>query len=122
MSDVYVKFESRLPAIVAIGVHLSNESVEHASEKIVQGCQARSRVESGTMRDGWTMEQVESETWRVYNPVSWTIFNELGTMYMSPQPMLIPTLEEVMPEFEAEVASSWFRAGTFTRMTPGGRI
>lgn len=122
MPNAYVKFESRLPIIVAVGVQMTREAAGNAATAIEQGCKSRSRVLTGTMRNGWQTEQVESDTFRVYNPVSYTIFNELGTMYMAAQPMLIPTLEEVMPDFEAEVKASWYGAGKTVGIMPGGRI
>lgn len=118
----FVRFKSRIPLIVEVGVKESNQSAEEAAMAIEQGCKERSRVATGNMRNGWQTEQVASETFRVYNPVYYTIFNELGTVYMAAQPMLIPTLEEVMPQFEAKVAASWYGAANRMGISRGGRI
>lgn len=117
-----VTFKNRFPAIIAVGNQGSAEAAEQAAIAIEQGCKERSRYRFGTMRNGWQTEKVESMTYRVYNPVYYTIFHELGTVFMAPQPMLIPTLEEVMPDFEADVAQSWFGTAGVGIMVRGGRI
>lgn len=61
---------------------------------IVEGCQARSRVDTGEMQEGWTIEQRSAMTYAITNPVEHTIYNEFGTVHMAAQPMLVPSVEE----------------------------
>lgn len=119
----YVKLTNRFPAIIAVGNSGTAEDAEQAAIAIEQGCKEKSRYATGTMRNGWQTEQVDTMTWRVFNPVGYTIFNELGTVFMSAQPMLIPTIEEVMPDFEADVRASWVATRAFgVKFVPGFRI
>jgi HK97 gp10 family phage protein len=61
--------------------------------RIVDEAQRRSRVRTGTMRDGWTAERTGAYEYTVFNDVPWTVYNEYGTRYMSAQPMLGPAVE-----------------------------
>lgn len=119
----YVRLQNRFPAIIAVGNKMTAEDAEQAAIAIEQGAKERSRWRSGTMRNAWQTEQVASMTWRVFNPVEYTIFNELGTVFMAAQPMLIPTIEEVMPDYEAAVRASWVATKAFgVKFVPGWRL
>lgn len=68
--------------------------VEQTIEAVDQGAQARSRVRTGRMRDGWQHEMVSDTEGTVYNEVPYTEHNEYGTVRIPPQPMLHPALDD----------------------------
>lgn len=69
-----------------------------AAENIKQGAANRSRVRTGKMQKGWSVEHGPEES-TVFNPVNYTIYNEYGTVRMSAQPMLTPAVEEERGRF-----------------------
>jgi HK97 gp10 family phage protein len=83
------------------------------AQRIQDEAKLRSRVRTGRMRDAWKTEQVERHEWEVHNDISYVIYNEYGTRYMSAQPMLGPaveaeshrqlTVKEIQKAFDHEV-------------------
>lgn len=51
------------------------------------------RVDTGTMRRGWTAQRVDRFRWRVGNSVFYAPFHEFGTSRLSASPMLGPAVE-----------------------------
>lgn len=76
-----------------------------SAENIRKGAARRSRVRTGRMRDGWSVEHGPEES-TVYNPVDYTRFNEWGTVRMSAQPMLTPAVEDERAAFTEAVISA----------------
>lgn len=66
-------------------------------------CMAHSRVATGEMRDGWTAEQTSDTSGIVYNDVPHTAPNEYGTVQMTAQPMLHPSIDEEKPIFATKL-------------------
>lgn len=90
---------SRIPTVQQeLGPRLAL-AVEHIALIIQRGCQIRSRVDTGQMRSGWRVHQTALYEWTISNAVVHAIFNELGTRYMSAQPMLVPSVEAAEPLF-----------------------
>lgn len=104
----FVRIIDRFPEVIVSANSETARALDKAADKIETGAKQRSRVDTGTMRGGWTTERINNFTRMVYNPVYYTIFHEYGTIYMSAQPMLQPAVAEVMPEFELEVRRAWF--------------
>jgi hypothetical protein len=73
--------------------------VEVTAANIEAGAKLRSRVDTGQMRAGWETIEEGPLARRVQNPVEHTIYNEYGTVYMSAQPMLAPSVEEQTEPF-----------------------
>jgi hypothetical protein len=96
--------KSRIPEIVTGATAKTRVAVEVTVFNIEAGCKLRSRVDKGQMRNGWTGEMTGAAEGVVYNPVEHTIFNELGTVKMSAQPMLAPSVEEARGPFLAAMA------------------
>ena len=96
---------SRLPEIIAGADAGADIIVAETAHNIELSCKQRSRVDTGTMRAGWQSRAVGEMTWIVFNPVYYTVYNEYGTVFMSAQPMLRPSIEEARPEFEAKIAA-----------------
>jgi hypothetical protein len=92
---------SRIPTIIAEAEARTALVVEKTVFDIEGGCKARSRVDKGQMREGWTGEMTGAAEGIVYNPVEHSIFNELGTTNMPAQPMLTPSVEEAGGSFVA---------------------
>jgi len=93
--------------VIGFGNAMTAQAQDDAAEEIVQLAKSFSRVRTSQMRDGWKWEKQGTLVRRVYNDVPWTIFNELGTIYMSAQPMLHPAEEIVQPQYVAAVAAAW---------------
>lgn len=88
---------SRIPEIIAFGEKEVDAACEITALNIQYGAVSRSRVDTGNMRAGWEVQRLESKKYVVFNNVHYTIYNEYGTVYMSPQPMLGPSVEQEMP-------------------------
>jgi hypothetical protein len=54
---------------------------------------ARSRVDTGQMKAGWTANNITPYAYELRNDVPHTIYNEYGTYKMSAQPMATPAIE-----------------------------
>lgn len=102
-----IRFIDRFPEIIVAANSATAAALDKAAADLVSGAQMRSRVDTGTMRRGWTAESLNRFTRIVYNPVYYTIFNEYGTIFMAAQPMIRPALEEVTPRFIEEVRVAW---------------
>jgi hypothetical protein len=63
------------------------------SQVTLADAKARSRVDTGEMRDGWTAYMIDRFTYELKNDVPWTKYNEYGTVHMSAQPMAQPATE-----------------------------
>lgn len=103
----HVRFIDRFPEIIVAGNSRTYAALDRAAHSIENGAKARSRVDTGNMRNGWTTERVSNAARMVYNPVHYTIHHEYGTRYMSAQPMLRPAVEEVRPQLIADVRAAW---------------
>lgn len=102
-----VRFIDRFPEIIVSANSGTAAALDKAAADLVSGAQQRSRVDTGTMRRGWTSEKASNFARVVYNSVYYTIFHEYGTIYMAAQPMIQPALEEVTPEFIENVRKAW---------------
>lgn len=103
-----VRLIDRFPELMALANSETAAALDKAAADIESGAKDRSRVDTGTMRGGWTSEKLSNWVRIVYNPVYYTIFNEYGTVYMTAQPMLKPAVEEVTPQFIADVRRAWY--------------
>lgn len=99
--------KSKLPEIIATSPAKVTAAVQRTAAKIVAGSMRRSRVRTGFMRSGWQMRTMEPYAITVFNLASYTIYNEYGTVHMSAQPMLRPSIEEVRLSFYKEVRGAW---------------
>lgn len=91
--------KSRIPLITAAASSRASSAVEKTVFDIQAGCQVRSRVDTGQMRDGWQGEMLDEHTGAVYNSVAHSVHNELGTESMPAQPMLGPSVEDAEQGF-----------------------
>ena len=98
---------SRFPQIIAASGPKVTLAVRRAEANIVRRAKGKSRVDTGNMRGGWQSQSLGPFEGMVYNLVSYTIFNEYGTVNMSAQPMLRPAVEEAREEFESDVKKAW---------------
>jgi len=99
--------QTRIPAIILVSQRKVERAVRRAEARMERGAKKRSRVDTGTMRGGWESEPLGKFEGIVMNKVSYTIYHEYGTSKMPAQPMLRPSLEEVQPQFEAEMRAAW---------------
>jgi HK97 gp10 family phage protein len=90
---------NKLPQMVDGVDELARSILTDVLDAIVAGCQARSRVDTGEMQAGWTIEQRSAMSYAVTNPVEHTVYNEFGTIHMPAQPMLTPSVEEQRQAF-----------------------
>lgn len=96
--------KSRIPEIIAGSEAKAHTAVEITVFNIEAASKLRSRVDTGQMRNGWMGEMLGAVEGVVGNPVEHTIFNEFGTVNMSAQPMLTPSIEEARGPFLAAMA------------------
>jgi len=94
-----VQFSSRFGAIRAGARAKAARAVEKTARDIEAGAKQRSRVDSGQMRGGWSVEPISETSKEVFNEVEHAVYNEFGTVHMSAQPMLGPAAEEARPGF-----------------------
>lgn len=87
-----------------------DRAAQRSADRIAAGAKRNTtRVETGAMRDGWKTELVgETGARAVVNDVPHAIFHELGTVHISPAPMLGPAVaeESASGRFEREVAAA----------------
>lgn len=74
--------------------------VEKIARDAEAECRMRSRVDTGAMRNAWAVRTPGLLHREVFNHMEYAIFNEMGTVRMSAQPMLIPAFERQRPVFE----------------------
>jgi uncharacterized protein YfaP (DUF2135 family) len=90
----------RWPALAAL-------IVNKTALDIMAGAQARSRVDTGAMKNGWRVVDGDDEySKQVVNSVEYSKYHEYGTRHMSAQPMAVPAAEEARPSFEAAVGKA----------------
>lgn len=99
--------KSRIPRIIASSGGKVALAVERTLARVELGAKKRSRVDTGTMRGGWEVEQSSPFEGMVVNRVVYTIFHEYGTHKMAAQPMLRPSVEEARQEYIREVSEAW---------------
>lgn len=105
-----VEVSSRIPQIVAVAQAETQIETQQAANNIVAGAKARSRVDTGAMKAGWQSRRAEeANTYEVFNPVYYTVFNEFGTVNMSAQPMLAPAVEEERQQFPERLRDIWMQ-------------
>lgn len=94
---------SQIPAVIeraTAGVASTNAK---AAAEIEREAKRRSRYKTGNMRGGWQTDILGPYERMVYNLVSYTVYNEYGTIYMSAQPMLGPAIELVAQTYPGEI-------------------
>jgi hypothetical protein len=97
---------NKLPALAVAYPQRAGREVRTALFNIEAGCKQRSRVDSGAMRAAWGSAMTGPAEGEVFNPIEYTIFNEVGTVNMPAQPMAHPAADAEKPGFEARVAKA----------------
>lgn len=82
-----------------------SKAVAETLEEIRAEAAARSRVDTGQMRDGWATVMDSPTSGMVVNEVPHTIYNEYGTVHMSAQPMLTPAVEQARPRLTVRLGN-----------------
>jgi len=98
---------SRIPSIIASSSTRVSLAVRRAEANIERRAKAKSRYDTGNMRGGWQSEKLGPFDGMVFNLVSYTIYNEYGTVHMAAQPMIRPAVEESREEFERDVKKAY---------------
>lgn len=99
--------KSRIPEIIAVGDERVDAACEITAFNIQYLAVGNSRVDTGNMRAGWDTAKLGKGKYVVFNNVHYTIYNEYGTVYMSPQPMLGPAIEHELPKFLERVRAAY---------------
>lgn len=115
---------SRIPQIVALAQAGTQRETQQAANNIVAEAKARSRVNTGAMQAGWQSRRAEGDnSYEVFNPVYYTVFNEFGTVNMPAQPMLAPAVEQERQEFPHRLQEMWVQLAMGPGLlSPGGRF
>jgi HK97 gp10 family phage protein len=82
-----------------------SKAVAETLEEIRAEAAARSRVDTGQMRDGWATVMDSPTSGTVVNEVEYTAFNEWGTVKMPAQPMLTPAVEHARPRLTVRLSN-----------------
>jgi HK97 gp10 family phage protein len=80
-------------------VALCKSELEVAADLLIQKAQSKARVDTGYMRDNIQVVEQSANKITVGSTADYSIFNEEGTRYMSPQPFMLPSAMEVEQEF-----------------------
>jgi hypothetical protein len=93
---------NKLPAIAARLPKAADQINRKTAFDIQRGAIDRTtRVDTGAMKGGYVVEQLDATTWIIYNSVFYHIFHEFGTVHISALGMLIPAAEENRAPFIA---------------------
>jgi HK97 gp10 family phage protein len=101
------KLTSRLRQDADARAHKTTLAVHTTVFRIQAGARARARVDTGEMRARLRGEMTGEFEGRVIGGARHTIYNELGTRYMSAQPMLVPAAEEATAPFHRMLRDAW---------------
>lgn len=96
--------KNTLPTIAQRMPQAAHDVTARSLLRVQDGCRRRSRVDTGEMRDGWAVAFTGPTEGEVFNPVKHTVMNEYGTVHMTAQPMLAPSIDEERPKYVAELA------------------
>lgn len=80
-------------------------SVSKVAPQLPKLPKARSRVRTGRMAQSWQSENLGKAIRVSSEGVAYTIFNEMGTSKMSAQPMLQPSIPEMVLLLSNEITS-----------------
>lgn len=114
MLSVTTRVKNRLDGVVGSLRKRSRAALKETVDEGVERCKQRSRVRTGTMRDGgngykgWHGEQISGNEWRISNDVPYTGYNEFGTHKMAAQPMLTPTMAEMGALVTDNLQEAWY--------------
>lgn len=101
-----IKFEVRRNQFPAIARQLPEAADVIVNRtrgpEMEQIAKERSRVATGDMQRGWRWVVTGQGTGELVNPEAHTVFNEYGTVNMTPQPMLRPAVEIVGPKIVSD--------------------
>lgn len=95
---------NKLPAMLQRIPERTHEVVGASLLRVQAGCREKSRVDTGEMRDAWAVAFTGPTDGEVFNDTEQVIPNEYGTVHMSAQPMLAPSIDEERPRYIAELA------------------
>ncbi len=89
------------------GERMAASAVRQTVRDMQKTAQARSRVDTGAMKDGWVTAMIDDFTGQLGNPVKHVIYNEFGTRHMSAQPMLKPAVESAREPFIRKIRKAY---------------
>lgn len=100
--NVTIKY-NRLPNVAPEVVRQAADLIEATAVNIQAKAKTRSRVDTGALKASWTSAKDPSSplAWVVGSDQEHSIYNEFGTRYMSPKPMLVPSFNEEVPRLRA---------------------
>ncbi len=102
-----IRYLNRIPEIIVTANSRTVAALDRGANNIETRAKGYSRVDTGTMRNGWQTAKLSNQARVVYNTVYYTIHNEYGTINMEAQPMLRPAIEETMPELIQDIKEAW---------------
>ena len=92
---------TQIPRLIDESPVKARLAVEETCVLVVGRAIGHSRVDTGLMRSEWKFDMHESAPeGTVFNLIRYAVYNEYGTRYMAPQPMLRPAIAESRVEFE----------------------
>lgn len=101
VSVTVIKVSNRLPTLPGKLQKGARALVQETATEVRDGAKARSRVDTGEMRDSWVSAMVGDTEAEVTNATPQAVFNEWGTVHMSASPMAHPAADAARPGFIA---------------------
>lgn len=94
--------QNKIPGLLAKFPRESDLIADKVAHDIEQGAMVRTtRVDTGAMKGGYKVEKLGPGRYKVYNTQGYQIFHELGTVFLTATPMLIPAAQAAEPGFQA---------------------
>ena len=103
--SVTVTVRSRVPAYTAKSLVAVGLAVRKATLDVEALAKARAPVDTGFLRSSINSD-VSATEGKVVAGAAYAVFVELGTHKMGAQPYMIPSLEQVVPSFEAALRAA----------------
>ncbi len=95
---------NHLPTLAARVPDRAHEALSASMLRVRDGAARRSRVDTGALRDSWSVSFTGPTDGQVASSAAHAVFNEWGTISMPAQPMLAPAIDEERPKFVAALA------------------
>lgn len=94
--------QNKIPGLVQKFPRESDLIAQKTAHDVQAGAIVRTvRVDTGAMKGGYRVEKIGPGVYKVYNSQHYQIYHELGTVFLSATPMLIPAAQAAEPGFQA---------------------
>jgi len=109
--------ETRIPEIIEAAPGKIERAIDDTMDEVIAGATARSRYDEKNdepehlhMKDAWrSRKRIKLSLFEgvVFNLKEYAIYNEFGTRWMSPQPMVRPAMIEAREPYQERMLEVW---------------